>query len=222
MNNINANLDNRAYLEVIDRYPQPHNKSTIDLLLGLSNWLLLLPLVIALIFSSAHLGLLIRYNFAYASTQANASAEYGPWSYMLINSIRSEIIKEIRFDRVNDHVNADALVGLLPGRRRVMQRHELPLLVEDRAAAGPGVGRGFVVHIPFTYIDGLVDLQGYAQIEPLGVTEDVQPCIAFKRYRRLASRQRWRAATLRHVLQAQQGGVQLGRRRSPKGFLFKL
>jgi hypothetical protein len=102
MNNVSIGLDNQAILDSLNNPPQANKDSVIDLVRDFSNWLLIFPFVIALIFLSAHLGLLIRYHFAFPNTPVDLTAEYGPWSYMLIHTIRPEIIKDIRFDRANE------------------------------------------------------------------------------------------------------------------------
>jgi len=86
------------------------NQPQVERLKVLSQWLLVIPVVMLILFSCGQLGILTSRKIAEANTQTQMSADYGPWSYVLIHSINPEIINEI----IRDKPLEEGVSGLIP------------------------------------------------------------------------------------------------------------
>jgi hypothetical protein len=78
------------------------SQSQLERLRVLSQWLMIIPFVMLILFSCGQIGILTSRKIAEANTQSNMEADYGPWSYVLIHSVKPEIIEEIVRDRPPD------------------------------------------------------------------------------------------------------------------------
>jgi hypothetical protein len=88
----------------------PESKLQVDRLRSISQWLFIVPIVMLVLFACGQLGILTSSKIAEAKTQSQIDANYGPWSYVLIHSINSEIIDELR----EDQSVGDGVVAVIP------------------------------------------------------------------------------------------------------------
>ena len=79
-----------------DRHPQWERLRT------LSQWLLLFPVVMLILFSCGQIGILTSRKIAEANLESYMIADYGPWSYVLIHPVKPEIIEDIIRDKQNE------------------------------------------------------------------------------------------------------------------------
>jgi len=94
-------LNNLAFIEKL-REQIPEEEEQRDALTQLrefSQWLLVVPLVIILLFGCGQLGLFTTSKVAYADTSSSLDAEYGPWPFLAVRAIRPEIVAEIKLDQ---------------------------------------------------------------------------------------------------------------------------
>jgi len=75
------------------------SQSQLERLRTLSQWLMIIPVVMLVLFSCGQIGILTSRKIAEANTQSNMEADYGPWSYVLIHPVKPEIIEEIVRDK---------------------------------------------------------------------------------------------------------------------------
>jgi hypothetical protein len=80
----------------------PESQPQLDRLRTLSQWLLIFPVVMLLLFSCGQIGIITSRKIAESNIQSNITADYGPWSYVLIHSVKPEIIEDIFRDRQNE------------------------------------------------------------------------------------------------------------------------
>jgi hypothetical protein len=73
-------------------------QSQVDRLRAFSQWLLIIPLVMLILFACGQLGILTSRKIAQASTLTDRKAKYEPWPYALIHSINPEIIADLLHD----------------------------------------------------------------------------------------------------------------------------
>jgi hypothetical protein len=66
---------------------------------ALSQWLLIFPIVMLILFSCGQIGILTSSKIAESTIQTNMEANYEPWSYVLIHPIRQDIVDEIIHDK---------------------------------------------------------------------------------------------------------------------------
>ena len=78
------------------------SQSQLERLRTLSQWLMIIPVVMLVLFSCGQIGILTSRKIAEANTQSNMEADYGPWSYVFIHAIKPEIIEEIVRDKPVD------------------------------------------------------------------------------------------------------------------------
>lgn len=90
---------NSMLSEKNDQDQSHSNGSSLPPLRDLSRWATVFAIVTIIIFGCAQLGLLIRFSLGFTEAGSKLSAEYGPWQYTLIHSIRPEIIQEIMSDQ---------------------------------------------------------------------------------------------------------------------------
>jgi hypothetical protein len=100
-----SRIQNKKRPSTTDSQPQ------LERLLVLSKWLLIIPVVMLLLFSCGQIGILTSRKIAKANTQTNMEADYGPWSYVLVYSLKPEIIEEI----IRDKPMEDGEGGTIPG-----------------------------------------------------------------------------------------------------------
>lgn len=81
---------------------QEEQKNALDQLREFSQWLLIVPIVIILLFGCGQLGLFTTSKVAYADTSSALDAEYGPWPFLAVHAVRPEIIEEIQLDQEDD------------------------------------------------------------------------------------------------------------------------
>jgi hypothetical protein len=79
-----------------DSHPQ------LERLWTLSQWLLLFPIVMLILFSCGQIGILTSRKIAEANLESYMIADYGPWSYVLIHPFKPEIIEDIIQDKQNE------------------------------------------------------------------------------------------------------------------------
>ena len=96
----------------IDRLREniPPEEEAEDPLLQLrefSQWLLIVPLVMVILFGCGQLAIFTTSEAALANTNSNLSAEYGPWPYLEISGFRGEIIDAIKMDGVGTEISND-------------------------------------------------------------------------------------------------------------------
>lgn len=80
----------------------PDSKKPDDSLRAFSQWLLLIPLVIFILFLCGQLSILTGKRIANASTGSKLSAEYEPWYSVFIRPINPEIVEEVISDRTQE------------------------------------------------------------------------------------------------------------------------
>ena len=81
---------------------EEEQKNALEQLREFSQWLLIVPIVIILLFGCGSLGLFTTSKVAYADTSSSLDAEYGPWPFLAVRAVRPEIIEEIQLDQEDD------------------------------------------------------------------------------------------------------------------------
>jgi hypothetical protein len=97
-------LDNDAFIDNLRSNipPEPEVISPLDQLREFSQWLLIVPLVMVLLFGCGQLALFTTSTTAYADTRSALEAEYAPWPFLSIRAIRPEIVEEIKLDQESE------------------------------------------------------------------------------------------------------------------------
>jgi len=62
----------------------------------------MVPVVMFLLFGCGQLALIIHANIQFQISESNLSAQYGPWEYLSVGPVRSDIIAEIQIDLADD------------------------------------------------------------------------------------------------------------------------
>lgn len=91
-------FDRRIFAERPRNQLPPPEENSFEQLRALSQWLLLAPVLMFLIFGSGQLALLSNPKIAFADTPSDLRAEYGQWGFLQVHSVKKEIITEIRRD----------------------------------------------------------------------------------------------------------------------------
>jgi hypothetical protein len=87
----------------------------LERLRTLSQWLLIFPIVMLVLFACGQIGILTSHKIAESNTLTNMEADYGPWSYVLIHSLKPEIIDEIIRDKPKEDGEGGAILSTSEG-----------------------------------------------------------------------------------------------------------
>jgi hypothetical protein len=97
---VKSRFDGRIFLRGPSNQIPPQEESALEQLRTFSQWLLISPVVLALIFGVGQLALLFKTEIQFASSNSSHSAEYSPWEFVPVRALRDGIVDEIRNDFV--------------------------------------------------------------------------------------------------------------------------
>ena len=97
-------FDRRLFAEEQRYTPPPHEENSYDQLRTFSQWLLLVPFIILVLFGAGQLAIFGKTAIAFADTPSSLSAGYSPWSFLPVHPVLASIVEEIRrdFEKVGD------------------------------------------------------------------------------------------------------------------------
>ncbi len=87
--------------------PEVEEGDSLEQLREFSQWMLIVPLIMLIIFGCGQLALVTTPAAAVTESGSSLIAEYGPWSYVPIRSVSGEIVNAIRQDLGRDENSAD-------------------------------------------------------------------------------------------------------------------
>lgn len=104
-----ATVDNQVIIDRLRENIPPEEKTDdpLEQLREFSQWLLIVPIIMIILFGCGQLALFTTSEAALASTNSGLSAEYGPWPYMEINRFRDDILDEIKSDGRSYQISND-------------------------------------------------------------------------------------------------------------------
>lgn len=94
-------FDKRIFLQGPRNRVPFQEESALEQLRTFSQGLLIVPIVIALLFGSGHLALILNSNIPIDKAYSSLSAEYGPWVYFPVRALRDGIINEVKLDFID-------------------------------------------------------------------------------------------------------------------------
>lgn len=97
-----VSLDRQIFFEGPRNSFPLQEASALAQLRTLSQWLLIVPIVVFLLFGCGQLALIIHANIQFQVSESSLSAQYGPWEYLSVGPVRSDIIAEIQIDLADD------------------------------------------------------------------------------------------------------------------------
>lgn len=85
------------------KLPSPE-ENAFDQLRTLSQWLLVVPFIMVVLFAAGQLAIFGDTAIAFADASSNLSAEYSPWSFIQVHPVLASIVEEIRrdFEKITD------------------------------------------------------------------------------------------------------------------------
>ena len=95
---VKTRFDSRIFLGGSRNQVPLQEESSLAQLRTFSQGLLIVPIVIALLFGSGHLALILNSNIPIDKAYSSLSAEYGPWVYFPVRALRDGIINEVKLD----------------------------------------------------------------------------------------------------------------------------
>jgi len=109
MNSEKVTLEDQVFLDRLREGipPEVQEEDSLEQLREFSQWLLVVPLIMVIIFGCGQLALFTTTAAALAESPSSLVAEYGPWSYVPIRGISGEIVNAIRQDIGRDEHSAD-------------------------------------------------------------------------------------------------------------------
>lgn len=109
MDSKRVTLDDQIFLSRLREGipPEVQEEGSLDQLREFSQWLLIVPLIMLIIFGCGQLALVTTPAAAVTESGSSLTAEYGPWSYVPIRSVSGEIVNAIRLDLGRDENSAD-------------------------------------------------------------------------------------------------------------------
>ena len=95
---VKASFDKHVFLrEPRNQLPLDDERVDDDLRV-FSKWLLVVPIVLALVLGFGQAALLWKTEIRTAGTQSKLSAEYSPWEFFPVRSLREGLVDEIQID----------------------------------------------------------------------------------------------------------------------------
>lgn len=97
-----VSLDRQIFFEGPRNSFPFQEQSSLEQLRTFSQWLLMVPVVMFLLFGCGQLALIIHANIQFQISESSLSAQYGPWEYLSVGRVGSDIIEQIRIDLADD------------------------------------------------------------------------------------------------------------------------
>ena len=91
-------FDKRIFSERSRNQLPPQQENPLDQMRALSQWLLVVPIIMAVIFGCGQLALFSNTRLAFADSPSSLAAAYDQWAYLPVLAVRDDIIAEIRSD----------------------------------------------------------------------------------------------------------------------------
>lgn len=99
---VKTRFDSRIFLGGPRNQVPLQEESSLEQLRTFSQWLLVVPVVMFLLFGCGQLAVIIHANIQFQISESSISAQYGPWQYLSVGPVRSDIIGQIQIDLADD------------------------------------------------------------------------------------------------------------------------